>query len=46
MPREFESCVKSGGRVRTLRVGKDKYKHICYRDDGKSFAGHTKKKKK
>lgn len=45
MPKEFNKCVKSGGRVRTVKRGKDKYQHLCFKD-GKSFAGEVKKKKK
>lgn len=47
MPKDFDECVKGGGRVRTIKVGKDKYMHICYLN-GKSHAGeiHEKKEKK
>jgi hypothetical protein len=44
MPKEFESCVSRGGRVRTKKVGKDKYMRICF-IDGKSYAGEVKQKK-
>lgn len=46
MPAGFDSCVAKGGRVRTKKVGKRKYLHICFKD-GKSYSGevHTKKKK-
>jgi len=45
MPKAFEKCVREGGRVRTIKTSKDKYRHICFRD-GKSYAGHSKTKKK
>ncbi len=44
MPAEFDSCVRRNGRVRTIKVGKNKFKHICF-IDGKSFAGETKTRK-
>ncbi len=44
MPAAFSKCVKDGGSVRTIKVGKDKFKHICF-IDGKSFAGETKIRK-
>jgi hypothetical protein len=43
MPEAFETCVKSGGRVRTKRLGKGKYMHICFKG-GKSYAGEVKTK--
>ena len=45
MPAEFDSCVKSGGRVRTKNLGNGKYIHICFKN-GKSFAGEVKQKKR
>ena len=45
MPADFDKCVREGGRVRTLKVGKDKYMHICYDKAGKSHAGEVKVKK-
>jgi len=44
MPAAFDSCVKRGGRVRTKKVGKDKFMHICFIDN-KSFAGEVKTRK-
>uniref|UniRef100_A0A6M3J8L9 Uncharacterized protein n=1 Tax=viral metagenome TaxID=1070528 RepID=A0A6M3J8L9_9ZZZZ len=41
-PQDFEKCVKEGGRVRTIKVGKDKYIHICYDKEGKSHSGEVK----
>lgn len=46
MPADFDMCVANGGRVRTLKVGKSKFMHICYDKEGKSHAGEVKKKKK
>jgi len=46
MPADFTNCVKSGGRVRTKRVGKGEYMHICFDKAGKSHAGEVKKYKK
>jgi len=46
MPSDFDRCVENGGRVRTKKLSKGRYIHICYLK-GKSYAGetHTKKKK-
>lgn len=45
MPKEFESCVDRGGRVRTTKIDKTHYRHVCF-IDGKSYAGHKKTYKK
>lgn len=45
MPKQFNECVQSGGRVRTKRMADGKYLHICFKD-GESYAGEVKKKKK
>lgn len=44
MPKPFENCIKQGGRVRTKKIGKNKYMPICWLN-GKSYAGEVKKKK-
>lgn len=44
MPKDFEMCVSQGGRVRTKKMGKSKYMHMCFRD-GKSYAGEVKIKR-
>ncbi len=44
MPADFDRCVKRGGKVRTKKVGKNKFMHICF-IDGKSFAGEVKVRK-
>jgi hypothetical protein len=45
MPKQFESCVSEGGRVRTKTLKGGKYIHLCFKD-GKSFAGEVKTKEK
>lgn len=45
MPADFEKCVKEGGRVRTKKLGGNKYMHICFKG-GKSYAGEVKTYKK
>ena len=46
MPADFDKCVAEGGRVRTMKVGKGRYMHICYDKAGKSHAGEVKTKEK
>ena len=44
MPKDFDNCVKRGGRVRTIKPkGKDSsvYMHVCYLGK-KSYAGEIK----
>lgn len=43
MPKEFDDCVKRGGKVITKTIDDTKYMHICY-IDGKSHAGEVKMK--
>ena len=45
MPAAFEKCVRQGGKVRTKKLSKNKYIHICYKG-GKSYTGEVKTKKK
>ena len=45
MPAAFLSCAANGGRVRTKKLSKGRYMHICFKD-GKSHPGEVKKKKK
>jgi hypothetical protein len=45
MPKAFMNCIRSGGRVRTIKLGGGKYKHLCFKG-GKSYSGETKKRKK
>lgn len=41
MPANFEACVRRGGRVRTRKLGKGRYVHVCFAD-GQSWAGEVK----
>ncbi len=43
MPKEYESCVKRGGRVRTKKMSGGKYMHFCF-IGGKSYAEYVKTK--
>jgi len=45
MPEDFTKCVNEGGRVRTKKVGKGKYIHICWDKAGNSHSGEVKQKK-
>lgn len=40
MPRNFELCVKGGGRVRTIKPGKATYMHVCYPKGGGGKSTH------
>ena len=46
MPKEFEDCVKNGGKVRKKNLKGNKYINICYDKNGNSHAGEVKMKKK
>jgi len=49
MPKGFDRCRSEGGRVRTVKPKGKKsraYVHVCYDKNGKSFAGHVKKRAK
>ena len=43
MPKDFDRCVRNGGRVRTRKLKGGKYIHICFLN-GKSYAGYVHKK--
>ena len=45
MPADFDACVASGGRVRTIKLSKGRYMHVCYDKNNKSHAGEVKTKK-
>ena len=45
MPKDFDACVKAGGRVRTKQLSDGRYIHICWDKAGKSHAGEVKEKK-
>lgn len=44
MPASFDACIRRGGRVRTKKLSKGRYIHICFKG-GKSFAGYVKRRK-
>lgn len=46
MPKNFDDCVKAGGKVITKRLKHGRYMHICFDKEGKSYPGEIKKKKK
>lgn len=45
MPKEFDDCVKNGGRVRTKNLKNGRYMKICYDKEGNSHPGEIRKKK-
>ena len=45
MPKPFEDCVKSGGKVITKKLKDGKYIHLCKADNGKWYRGEVKEKK-
>ena len=45
MPAGFDKCVKNNGKVRTIKLSDNKYRHICILG-GKRYYGHIKTKKK
>jgi hypothetical protein len=45
MPKEFDDCVKRGGKIHTETLANDKYQHVCV-IGGKFFYGEVKTKKK
>jgi len=45
MPKAFNKCVSSGGRVRTKKLPGGKYIHLCFKS-GKSYSGEVKRKRK
>lgn len=47
MPAAFDKCMMMGGKVRTKKMGKGKYMHICFpKGGGPSVAGEVKTKQK
>lgn len=44
MPRDYDNCVKGGGKIITRRVNSRQYMHICYLN-GKAHAGEVKEYK-
>lgn len=45
MPADFDKCRQEGGSIRTTKVNKTQYLHVCYSKDGKSHPGEVKTKK-
>lgn len=45
MPKAFLKCVSDGGKVRTIKLSDNKYRHICTLG-GKRYYGEIKTKKK
>ena len=43
MPKDFDMCVKAGGRVRTKEMGEGKSVHVCFLK-GKMHMGEMKQK--
>lgn len=46
MPADFSKCQAEGGRIRTKKIDKNRYMHICYDKMGKSHAGEIKVKER
>lgn len=44
MPQGFDNCRKNGGRIRTKKMGKNKYMRICWKN-GTSYSGEVKTRK-
>lgn len=44
MPKEFDECVRKGGKVRTRKLKGGRYQHICILN-GKVYVGEVKKRK-
>ena len=45
MPKKFDACISAGGKVRTIKLSDNKYRHKCT-IGGKTYLGHIKTKKK
>ena len=43
MSAAFLKCARSGGRVRTKKLGKGKYMKLCFKK-GHTYVGHVAKK--
>jgi|26BtaG_2_1085354.scaffolds.fasta_scaffold00142_39 hypothetical protein len=49
MPKAFDNCRKAGGKIRTKRIDKEHYMHICIPPGGgkgDSVGGELKRYKK
>lgn len=45
MPADFETCRAGGGKIRTIKIGKNKYAHVCIDSNGKTHMGEIKETK-
>ena len=45
MPKDFDECVREGGRVRRKTLSDGRYINICWDKAGKSHAGEVHEKK-
>lgn len=45
IPKNFDDCVKSGGKVKTKQLKNNKYIRICYDKEGNSYSGGVKTNK-
>lgn len=45
MPKDFDECLKSGGRIKTKHLKNNKYINICYDKKGNSYSGEVMSKK-
>ena len=41
MPKAFDRCYKKGGKIRTEKMSKKRYRHICILE-GKTYLGEVK----
>lgn len=46
MPKEFDECAKTGGKLRTKNLKGNKFIRICYDKKGKAHAGEVMTRKK
>lgn len=46
MPKEFDNCVKNGGKIRTKNLKDNKFIRVCYDKKGKAHVGEVMVRKK
>lgn len=44
MPKEFDECVKKGGKVRRVNLDEERFMNVCIKDN-KVHRGEVKRKK-
>ena len=44
MPKEFDRCIKNGGKVRRVSIDKDRYANVCVDKNGKTHFGEVRRK--